>query len=66
MIFRVQDDSIKKDTTTLATPAVQHRLAGGGIAPEMLKDPNENERMERVKRYFALFFDRIYQKRSDG
>ena len=29
---------------------VQHRLAGGGIAPEMLKDPNENERMERVKR----------------
>ena len=46
-----QDDSIKKDTTTLATPTVQHRLAGGGIAPEMLKDPNENERMERVKRY---------------
>ena len=27
-----------------------HRLAGGGIAPEMLKDPNENERMERVKK----------------
>merc|ERR1711990_883306 len=46
------DDSIKKETSgqLQATP-VQHRLAGGGIAPEMLKDPKENERMERVKRW---------------
>ena len=29
----------------------QHRLAGGGISTDMLKDPSENERMERVRKY---------------
>ena len=29
----------------------QHRLAGGGISSDMLKDPSENERMERVRKY---------------
>ena len=28
----------------------QHRLAGGGISHDMLKDPSENERMERVRK----------------
>lgn len=29
----------------------QHRLAGGGISHDMLKDPSENERMERVRKW---------------
>lgn len=29
----------------------QHRLAGGGISTDMLKDPSENERMERVRKW---------------
>ena len=53
MTSKSKDDSVKKETT-LAPAPVQHRLAGGGIAADMLKDPNENERMERVKRYFLL------------
>lgn len=40
-----------ESTSAVQPQPVQHRLAGGGIAPEMLKDPNENERMERVKRW---------------
>ena len=41
---------IQETPSAVQSQPVQHRLAGGGIAPEMLKDPNENERMERVKR----------------
>ena len=33
-----------------APNTIQHRLSGGGIADNMLKDPSENERMERVKK----------------
>ena len=37
-------------TSQLPTNTIQHRLSGGGIADNLLKDPSENERMERVKK----------------
>lgn len=44
-------DPVKKEDAAPITPSVQHRLAGGGISSDMLKDPSENERMERVRRW---------------
>lgn len=44
-------DPLKKDDSPAISQSVQHRLAGGGISSDMLKDPSENERMERVRRW---------------
>jgi len=33
------------------TNTIQHRLSGGGIADDLLKDPSENERMTRVRKW---------------
>ena len=49
--FEQKLENAKKHEKGTETP-VQHRSAGGeiGMLKEMLKDPNENERMEIVKR----------------
>lgn len=44
-------DPLKKDDSPAISQSAQHRLAGGGISSDMLKDPSENERMERVRRW---------------